>query len=76
MGKIKKRHWEVNVIKDHQTGEMLTDEVNIKVRRREYFNNLLNVENVGEQLGKVLAVEEHVQEISREEVKKAIESMK
>ena len=66
---------EVNVIKD-QVGEMLTDEVKIKERWREYFSNLLNVENAREQLGEVSAVEGPIQEISREEVKKAIESMK
>ena len=38
---------EVNVIKD-QTGDMLTDEVKIKERWREYFSNLLNVENARE----------------------------
>ena len=66
---------EVNVIKD-QIGETLTDEVKIKERWIEYFSNLLNVENAREQLGEVAAVEGLVQEISREEVKKAIESMK
>ena len=66
---------EVNVIKD-QIGEMLTDEVKIKERRREYFSNLLNVENATEQLGEVPAVEGPVQDISREEVKKAIEEGK
>ena len=66
---------EVNVIKD-QIGEMPTDEVKIKERWREYFSNLLNVENAREQLGEVLLVERPVQKISREEVKKAIESMK
>ena len=66
---------EVNGIKD-QIGEMLTDEVNIKERWRENFNNLLTVENAREQLGEVPAVEGPVLEISREEVKKAIESMK
>ena len=50
--------------------------VKIKERWREYFSNLLNVENAREQLGEVPAVEGQVQEISREEVKKAIESMK
>ena len=38
---------EVNVIKD-QIGEMLTDEVKIKERWREYFSNLPNVENAKE----------------------------
>ena len=66
---------EVNVIK-YQTGDMLTDEVKIKERWREYFSNLLNVENVREQLGEVPAVEGPVHEISREEVKNAIERMK
>ena len=66
---------EVNVIKD-QIGEMLTDEVKIKERWREYFSNLLNVENARKQLGEVPAVEGPVQEISREEVKKAVESTK
>ena len=66
---------EVNVIKD-QIGEMLTDEVKIKERWREYFSNLLNVVNAREQLGEVPAVEGPVQEISREAVKKAIESRK
>ena len=66
---------EVNVIKD-QTGDMLTDEVKIKERWREYFSNLLNVENAREQLGEVPAVEGPVNEISREEVKNAIERMK
>ena len=61
---------EVNVIKD-QTGDMLTDEVKINERWREYFSNLLNVENAREQL-----VEGPVHEISREEVKNAIERMK
>ena len=46
---------EVNVIKD-QIGEMLTDEVKIKERWREYFSNLPNVENAKEQLGEVQAV--------------------
>ena len=62
---------EVNIIKG-QIGEMLTDEVKIKERWREYFSNLLNVENAREQLGGVPVVEGSVQEISREEVKKAI----
>ena len=62
---------EVNVIKD-QTGDMLTDEANIKERWREYFSNLSNVENVREQLGEIIAVEAPVHEISREEVNKAI----
>ena len=66
---------EVNVIED-QIGEMLTDEVKIKERWREYFSNLLNVENAREQLGDVPALEGPVQKISRKEVKKAIESMK
>ena len=66
---------EVSVIKD-QTGEMLTDEVKIKEMWREYFSYLLNIENAREQLREVPAVEGPVQEISREEVKKAIESMK
>ena len=65
----------MNVIKD-QIGEMLTDEVKIKERWREYFSNLLNVVNAREQLGEVPAVEGPVQEISREEVKKAVESRK
>ena len=64
---------EVNVIKD-QTGDMLTDKVKIKERWREYFSNLLNVENAREQLGEVPAVEGPVHEISREEVKNAIEN--
>ena len=72
-GKIKKRHWEVNVIKD-QTGEMPTDEATMKEGWTDYFSNLLSVENVREQLGEVPAVEGPVQEISREDVKKAIES--
>ena len=55
---------------------MLTDDVKIKERWREYFSNLLNVENAREQLGEVPTVEGPVQEISREEVKKATESMK
>ena len=62
---------EVNGIKD-QIGEMPTDEVKIKERWREYFSNLLNVENAREQLGEVPTVEGPVQEISSEEVKKAI----
>ena len=66
---------EVNMFKD-QIGEMLTDEVKFKKRCREYFSNLLNVVNAREQLGEVPAVEGPVQEISREEVNKAIESMK
>ena len=53
---------EVNVVKD-QIGEMLTDEVKIKERWREFFSNLLNIENAREQLGEVLAVEGPVQEI-------------
>ena len=62
-------------IKD-QIGKMLTDEVKIKERWREYFSNLLNVENAREQLGEVPAVEGPVQEIARGEMKKAIESTK
>ena len=42
----------------------------------EYFSNLLNVENVRAQLEEVPAVKGPVQEISREEVKKATESTK
>ena len=61
---------ELNVIK-YQIGVMLADEVKIKERWREYFSNLLNVENFKEYFG-----EGPVQEISREEVKKAIESVK
>ena len=66
---------EVNVIKD-QTGDMLTDEANTKDRWREYFSNLLNVENIREQLGEVPAVEGPVYEISREEVKNDTQIMK
>ena len=66
---------EMSVIKD-QTGDMLTDEVKIKESWREYFSNLLNVENAREQLGEVPAVEGPVHEIQREEVKNAIERMK
>ena len=44
------------MIKD-QLGEMLTDQIQIKERWREYFSNLLNVENAREQLGEVPAVE-------------------
>ena len=55
---------------------MLTDEVKIKERWGEYFSNLRNVENAREQLGEVPAVEGPVREISREDVKKTIESMK
>ena len=40
------------------------------------FQHLLNVKNAGEQLGEVPTLEGPVQEISREEVKKAIDSMK
>ena len=40
---------EVNVNKD-QIGELLTDEVKIKERWREYFSNLLNVETPGNSL--------------------------
>ena len=36
---------------------MLIDEVMVKERQREYFSNLLNVENVREQLVEVPAVE-------------------
>ena len=55
---------------------MLTDDVKIKERWREYFSNLLNLENAREQLGEVPTVEGPVQEVLREEVKKATESMK
>ena len=48
---------EVNVIKN-QIGEMLTYEVKIKERWREYFSNLSNVENAREQLGEVPAVKD------------------
>ena len=54
---------------------MLTDEVKIKEKWREYFSNLLNVANAKGQLGEVPAVEGPVHEISREEVKNAIERM-
>ena len=54
----------------NQIGVMLTDEVKIKERWREYFNNLLNMENDSEQFREVPAVEGPVQEISRKEVKK------
>ena len=53
---------------------MLIDEVKIKERRREYFSKLQNVENATEQLGEVPAVEGH--ELSREEMKNALERMK
>jgi len=55
---------------------MLTDEVKFKERWRQYFSNVLNVENAREQLGEVPAVEGPVQEISIEEMKKAIERIK
>ena len=41
-----------------------------------YFNNLLNVVNDREQLGVLPAGEGPLQEISRKEMKKAIENMK
>ena len=65
---------EVNIIK-YQIGEMLTGEIKIKWRWR-YFSNVLKVENAREELGEVPAVEGPVQEASRAEVKKAIESIK
>ena len=55
---------------------MLTHDVKINETWRDYFNNLLNVENDREQLGEVPTVEGPLQEISREEVKKAVESTK
>ena len=65
----------MNGIKD-QIEEMLTDEVKIKEKWREYISNLLNVGNAREQLGEVPTIEGPVQEISREEVKKGMECMK
>ena len=65
----------MNAIKD-QTVDMITFEVEMKERWREYFNNILNVENVREQLEEVPAVEGPVHKIYREEVKNAIERMK
>ena len=56
--------------------KMLARDVKVKERWREYFNNLLNVENDKEQLAKPPAVEGPVLEISRKEVKKAIQSIK
>ena len=54
---------------------MLIDEVKVKERRREYFSKLLNVENAREQLGEVPAIEGPFHEISREEMKNALERM-
>ncbi|XP_034047688.1 collagen alpha-2(V) chain [Thalassophryne amazonica] len=53
----------------NKNGVLLTDEEKIKERWREYFNNLLNVENEREQLEECPPVEGPVQEISHKERK-------
>lgn len=73
--KTRKDVGEVAVIKDKE-GVLLTDEEKIKERWREYFNNLLNVENERDLLQECPPVEGPVQDVSEKEVHEAMKKMK
>ena len=60
----------------YQQSVMLTEEKEIKNRLREYFENILNVENEREDLPTVERTEGPVQNFSKEEIKKAVNEMK
>ena len=65
----------IGMIKD-RNGRILQDEEQIKNRWKEYFNTLLNVENERGELEKVAKTERPINQISREEIKKAMGKMK
>ena len=66
---------EMVVIKD-QIGNILTEADKIRGRWREYFNQLLNIENSRDPLHEVKPVEGPIENIKETEVKKAVERMK
>ena len=63
------------VIKD-QSGNILTEADKIRGRWREYFNQLLNIENSRDPLHEVKPVEGPIENIKETEVEKAVERMK
>ena len=66
----------VRMIKDADDN-VLTDEESVLRRWKEYFEELMNIENVRERrLEELEIVDEEVQEISREEVRRAMRKMK
>ena len=65
----------IGVIKD-RNGRILQDEEQIKNRWKEYFNTLLDVENERGELEEVAKTEGPINQISREEIKKAMGKMK
>ncbi|XP_047487258.1 uncharacterized protein LOC125038065 [Penaeus chinensis] len=66
---------EISVIKD-KDGVLLTDENKIKERWREYFSNLLNVENEWDPLQECPPVEGPLPDINEKEVEDEIKKMK
>ena len=67
---------QVKVIKS-KDGKVLVDEEEVVGRWREYFNELMNVENEREErAGEELAIHAEVENITREEVRKALSKMK
>ncbi|XP_047477357.1 uncharacterized protein LOC125030982 [Penaeus chinensis] len=66
---------ELKYIKDQQD-QMLIGEIEVRNRWREYFNFLLNVENEWENLPSLASTEGPVQNVCKEEVRKAIKNMR
>ena len=62
-------------IKD-QAGEILSETEEIKMRWKEYFNNLLNEENEREEMEEVIPVEGPIPIVTRLEVAEALKKMK
>ena len=66
---------EISVIKN-QAGDILTEAENMEDRWREYFCTLLNVENQRDLLTQAAVVEGPITQVTREEVKEAVEKTK
>ena len=66
---------EIKVLKDQQ-GQLLTEGEKIKERWRDYYDNLLNIENHREVLEEEPPVEGPIEELTGKEIKEAIMAMK
>eukprot|EP00914_Ancora_sagittata_P032957 GHVO01066539.1.p1 GENE.GHVO01066539.1~~GHVO01066539.1.p1 ORF type:complete len:181 (-),score=22.67 GHVO01066539.1:64-606(-) len=66
---------EMRVVKDGN-GSILTNGDEIKTRWKEYFNQLLNVENEQEELTEVRRTEGPIENITASEVERAMKKMK
>ena len=74
----KRRSLDIDMMKFVRSGsgDILSQDEDIKQRWQEYFNKLLNTRNRREELGEVDAVEGPIAQVTEEEVKKQLEKMK